>query len=113
MTNEHTELQEVTRNADEIQTTFIGFLLDGRVIEVGDINHKPNRENTRRIVTAVNYHHRLREALEDCRRTVEATHKARIGGGDLNQALAAQEIAERKADALLAELGNLEDRGHG
>lgn len=62
--SEHDKLVEVTRNADEIQTTFIGFLMDGRVIEIGDINHKPNRDNTRRIVTAVNSHQDLVNALQ-------------------------------------------------
>lgn len=106
MANKHTALREVTRNADEIQTTFIGFLLDGRVIEIGDINHKPNREHTRLIVAAVNYHHRLREALDKLSEVVDA-------GPEYKVSMAKERIAAvEQARALLAELDNLEHRGH-
>lgn len=60
--------------------------------------------NAHHIVHCVNNHERLVEALRDYRECIEAAHRARCGCGNLNQALARQEIAERKADDLLAQL---------
>ena len=64
MTNKHSELPWKARSAEDTNWWFILEDKDG--LEIGSGDGGLEECDAQLIVTAVNYHHRLREALQKC-----------------------------------------------